>query len=80
MHNPYCFMTDFDNWWLWWVDIHVHGLTVDQANKNMHFKIKGWELLDGMKYGGWTTGPEPTEKLYGKNKRLQIFGVETPND
>jgi hypothetical protein len=51
---PFDFMTEFDDWWLWQVDVIVYSLTTEQAKLNAMFREAGWKLVNGMRSGGWT--------------------------
>lgn len=50
---PYDFMNQHEEWFYWQKCVLFDKLTPKQASRNVLFKKNGWELLEGMKYGGW---------------------------
>lgn len=54
MDCPFDFLTDFDSWWRWKVDVIVNKLTPEQATRNTELYKAGWKLVDDAKYGMWT--------------------------
>ena len=66
---PYDFLNEFENWFYWWQCIHQHKLTPEQATTNVKARMGGWELIRGMKYGGW---------VFNKDKYQEILKNTSP--
>lgn len=47
-------LEQFDNWFSWNRDVIFHGLTPEQAQKNIDMAAAGWKLADGHVFGCWT--------------------------
>lgn len=53
--NPFSILNDFERWFIYEKCRIVDGLTDEEARTNVQFLTNGWELIEGMTYGGWLT-------------------------
>lgn len=55
MTNPFNILSEFESWFIYEKCRIVDGLTDEEARINVQFLTNGWELQEGMTYGGWRT-------------------------
>ena len=73
--NPFSILNEFDSWFIYEKCRIVNGLTDEEARTNVQFLTNGWELIEGLEYGGWRTKTwDPYVSDADMEKFIAVYG------
>lgn len=73
--NPFSFLDEFERWFLYEKCRIVDRLTDEQARTNVQFLMHGWDLIEGLTYGGWRTRDwDPSVNDADMERFIAVYG------
>lgn len=73
--NPFSILDEFERWFIYEKCRIVDGLTDEEARTNVQFLTNGWDLIEGLTYGGWRTKDwDPSVNDADMERFITVYG------